>query len=87
MAIELYADCVAFRVFLSRPTPVITLQERLSLSDSTGTEYVMQAGDSETIDGKGTIEFTPGLPREATWLKLDEPGTGLVVLRPWADPC
>jgi len=51
----------------------MTMQERLTLSDSTGTEYAMQGGDSETIDGKGTIEFRPGLPREATWLKLDEP--------------
>jgi hypothetical protein len=87
VAIELYADRVAFRIFLSRPTPVSTLQKRLTLSDSTGTKYVMQAGDSETIDGKGTIEFRPAVPREATWLKLEEPGTGLVVIRPWEDPC
>jgi hypothetical protein len=87
VAIELYADRVALRIFLSRPRPVSTLQERLTLSDSTGTKYVMQAGDSE-IDGKGTIEFRPAVPREATWLKLEEPGTGLVVLRPWEeDPC
>ena len=75
-AIELYADHVAFRIFLSRPIPVSTLQERLTLSDSTGTEFVMQGDDSATIDGKGMLEFRPALPREATWLKLRSPAPG-----------
>jgi hypothetical protein len=39
----------------------------------------MAHGD-EVIDGKGTIEFVPGLPEAATSLALSEPGRSLNLL-------
>jgi hypothetical protein len=79
ISIELRRDRIVFSIFLSRPTPFIELQERLTLSESTRTEYVMQPSATEIVDGKGVIEFTPGLPTEATWLALGEPGRWLTL--------
>jgi hypothetical protein len=69
----------SFSIFTSRPTPFVELQERLTLSDSTATEYVMQPSATEIIDGKGVIEFTPGPPTEATALTFGEPGRWLTL--------
>jgi hypothetical protein len=66
VAVELHADCLAFRIFASRKTRATAIQQRFTVSDSTGTAYVMQAGEDEVVDGKATLTFTPGLAREAT---------------------
>lgn len=83
-AVALHADFVVFRIFASRPNRATAIEQRLTLSDSAGTAYVMQAGDDEVVDGKAMLTFRPGLPREATWLKLAQPGTALVMLNPWS---
>jgi hypothetical protein len=60
VSIELRPDCVACSVFTSRPTPIDELRERLTLTDSVGTEYALQPNPIEIIDGKVVIEFAPG---------------------------
>jgi hypothetical protein len=79
VSIELRPDRVACSVFTSRPTLVHALRERLTLSDSAGTEYVMQPSDHEIIDGKGVVEFAPGLPPDATRLTFGVPGSWFTV--------
>ena len=77
--VEIRRDRIVFSVFTSRPTARAELRARLTLADSEGTEYVMAPGP-EVIDGKGTIEFLPGLPNDATSLALKEPGRSLNLL-------
>ena len=79
VSIELRADCVVCSVFTSRSTPVHELRERLTLSDSVGTEYVMKPSADEIIDGKGVVEFAPGLPPDATRLTFGVPGSWFTV--------
>ena len=74
--VEIRRDRIVFHVFTSRPTTHDELRERFTLADSHRTEYVM-APDDVVIDGKGTIEFLPGLPEDATSLALSEPGRSL----------
>ena len=77
--VELRRDRIVFSVFASRPTSHTELQDRFSLADSAGTEYVMVPG-AEVIDGKEIIEFIPGLPSDATSLAFSEPGRSLTLL-------
>ena len=74
--VEIRRDRIVFSVFTSRPTTQHELRSRFSLADSEGTVYAMAPG-AEVIDGKGTIEFLPGLPNDATSLALSEPGRSL----------
>jgi hypothetical protein len=74
-SIEFRSDRVIFSVFTSRRTSYRELAERLTLRDGLGTDYTMQPFDD--IDGKGTFEFTPGIPAAATSWQLGEPGRAL----------
>jgi hypothetical protein len=77
--VEVRRDRIVFNVFTSRPTTYDELRDRFTLADSEGTEYAIASG-SDAIDGKGTIEFVPGLPTGATSLALREPGRSLNLL-------
>jgi hypothetical protein len=72
--IEVHAQKVGVRVFLSRPTPLAELKEKLALSDDLGTSYVMTTERPDVIDGKATLEWTLGLPDAAGVLAIDSPG-------------
>ena len=71
-------DRVVISLFASRPTPLDELRRRLRLYDSAGTAYVLLTREPEVIDGRGQLVFTPSAPEGVTWLKLEEPGSGLV---------
>jgi hypothetical protein len=79
VSIELHANRVSCAIYTSRPIPVQELRERLTLRDSVGTAYVMQPSAEEIIDGKGVIEFAPGLPPDATRLTFGVPGSWFTV--------
>jgi len=74
--VEIRRDRILFSVYTSRATTLDELRARFTLRDSEGTVYVMASG-GEAIDGKGTIEFVPGLPDDETSLTLGEPGRWL----------
>jgi hypothetical protein len=74
VGLEVHRDRIAVSIFTSRETSVAELAERLTMEDGVGTAYAMQPVATETIDGKGVIEFVPSLPRAATWLSLGVPG-------------
>ena len=72
------ADRVVVSLFTSRPTRLDDLRGRLRLHDSAGTEYALVTREPDVIDGRGQLAFTPSTPEGVSWLKLEEPGAGLV---------
>jgi hypothetical protein len=72
VAMELYEDRLAVRVFTSRPIATAELLDRLHPFDMARTAFIALPPTAEVIDGNGVLEYKPAPPEGLSRLGLDD---------------
>jgi hypothetical protein len=72
VAMELYEDRLAVRVFTSRPIATAELLDRLHPFDMARTAFFALPPTAEVIDGNGVLEYKPAPPEGLSRLGLDD---------------